>query len=52
MAGHVQLFLYHMSGTLMIESGVDRSSRGDKSVGGARGSSVLNFVHIHLSPSV
>ena len=49
MGGHFTLHVYHISGTRMIESGVDGLSRGDKSEGIAKGISALKFVPIHLN---
>lgn len=44
------LYVYHIAGTRMIESGVDGLSRGDKSEGVAKGLAVLDFIPIHLTP--
>lgn len=44
------LYVYHIAGTRMIESGVDGLSRGDKGEGVARGIPVLNFIPTHLTP--
>ena len=45
-----ELYVYHIAGTRMIESGIDGLSRGDKFEGIARGVPMLNYVPIHLSP--
>ena len=44
------LFVYHIAGTRMIESGVDGLSRGDKGEGVSRGLPVLNYIPTHLTP--
>jgi hypothetical protein len=49
MGGEFTLHVYHISGTRMIESGIDGLSRGDKSEGIAKGISTLKFVPIHLN---
>ena len=50
MQGNFALFIYHVAGTRMIESGVDGLSRGDKSEGILLGMQVGVFVPIHQDP--
>jgi hypothetical protein len=50
MKGDFTLHVFHVSGTRMIESGIDGLSRGDKLEGIGKGESVNNFVPIHLTP--
>ena len=50
MNGDFTLFIYHVAGTRMIQSGVDGLSRGDKAEGIALGRSIASFIPIHLSP--
>jgi hypothetical protein len=45
------LYVYHIAGTRMIESGIDGLSRGDKSEGFAKGESILTHIPIHLKPT-
>ena len=45
------LYVYHIAGTQMIESGIDGLSRGDKSEGIAKGESILTHIPIHLKPT-
>jgi hypothetical protein len=49
MKGDFTLHVFHITGTQMIESGIDGLSRGDKLEGIGKGESVNNFVPIHLA---
>jgi hypothetical protein len=44
-----KLWMYHVSGTRMIETGLDGTSRGDKSTGAMVGIPLANFMALHLS---
>jgi hypothetical protein len=46
----LELFVYHVAGTRMIECGIDGLSRGDKFEGIARGVPLLHYIPIHLTP--
>ena len=50
MKGDFTLHIYHVSGTRMIESGIDGLSRGDKLEGVSKGHHILKYIPIHLSP--
>ena len=50
MEGEMILYIIHISGTRMIQSGIDGLSRGDTHKGVAVGKKMLNFVELHRSP--
>ena len=49
MEAGAELFVVHVSGKRMIESGVDGLSRGDLNAGIMNGQSVYSFIPLHLS---
>ena len=50
MGGDFELFVYHVAGTRMIESGIDGLSRGDMGTGVSRGEAIGTFVPLHQTP--
>ena len=50
MTGNFSLFVYHVAGTRMIQSGIDKLSCGDKAEGISLGLSLGTFIPIHLNP--
>ena len=50
MEGEMILHIIHISGTRMIQSGIDGLSRGDTHEGVAVGKKMLSFVELHRSP--
>jgi hypothetical protein len=50
MQGDFSLFVFHVSGTRMIASGIDGLSRGDKLEGVTKGNAMTQFVPIHQDP--
>jgi hypothetical protein len=48
MKGNLILHMIHVAGTRMQEEGADGASRGDHSTGAMNGTSILNYVPLHL----
>ena len=51
MQGGLKLYLIHIAGERMIQTGIDALSRGDENQGIMQGMHILDFIPLHLSPT-